>query len=475
MAFLHGVETITVKTGNRTITVVPSSIAVLVGIAPLGAKQTPILVSGSADLPQFGKRLPGFNIPETLDTLFAGRGSVVVVINVFNEDDHVVAVTDEVVAVADARFKLAFAPVGDTAAVLKNAAGDVTYVLDEDYTLDEWGNGVVIAGSSIVAGNIEATYNKLDTTSISDADIIGTIETGDVRTGLQLIDKIPTLFGFRPKIIISPGYTNRAAVSAAIVPFAEKYRAISYIDGETDMSVADALTNRGVLGTIGWNVANSRLIPVYPLWKKSNPDPQAVSGSTILEWYSSLMTAITAAADRELGYHFSPSNKTIPGIVGPELVITTSHTDSTAQNQLLNAAGIVSYLAPVGGGYLSWGNRSSLYPSNTEAVNFIAVQRVKDILEDSVEGAMLPYIDQPLTTGIIDSIRNTVNNFIRTLIQRGALIEGSCTFDPSLNSPEDLAAGQAKFTLTFMSPVPLERITFYSTVDPSLLSTLLAR
>lgn len=476
MAFLHGVETITLLAGIRPIQAVPSSIIILTGIAPIGPAQVATLVASSDQAAQFGVRLPGFNIPEALDSIFAQGAGIIIVINTFTEASNAVAVTAEVVTITDNKFKLAFAPVGATRPVVKDAATSlITYTEGSQYTIDEFGNGVILDTVSIAAGTVKITYKKLDETTVNASQINGSFNsTTNVRTGMNLIDTIPTLFGFKPKLLICPGYSAVPAVSAAMLTYATKYRGISLLDAPTGTKPAAAIAGRGIAGTFGWNTANSRNVLLYPRWKKGSPDPRAANNDTILEWYSALMAGVIAVNDNVNGYWFSPSNKEIKGVVAPEILITCSLTDSTAENQQLNAAGIVSYFNSFGTSMVTWGNRSAMFPTDTQAVNFINGQRVKDILEDSVEAAMLPFVDQPINKGTIDAVRATVNSFIRSLVQRGALIDGSCKYDPALNSVEELAAGHVVYSIDFMFPTPMERITFNSFVDISLLSQLLA-
>jgi len=474
MAFLHGVEIITVTSGNRSVQVVPSSIIVLTGIAPTGPLQTPTIVLSTKDASQFGPRVPGFNIPEALDSILAQGAGVIVVINTYNETNNAVAVAAETVVVALNKFKTAFAPIAVARPVVTNTGGTTTYVEGADYSIDAFGNGVVLNTTNIPDGSIKITYKKLDSATVSAAQINGTIVAG-VRTGMALIDLIPTLFKFKPKIIISPGYSAIPAVSAAMLTYANKSRAIDLLDAPAGTKFSAALAGRGAAGTFGWNTGSSRNTLLFSQWKKPSPDPRALSTDFVLEWYSAIMAGVIANNDNVNGYWFSPSNKPIAGVLGPDQIITCSVTDPTAENQQLNAAGIVAYFVDFGTGLLTWGNRSAMFPSDTQAVNFINVQRVKDILEDSVEAAMLPFVDQPINKGGIDSVRATVNAFINSLVQKGALIDGSCKFDPSLNSVSELALGHVVYTITFMAPTPMERITFNSFVDVSLLSQLLAQ
>jgi phage tail sheath protein FI len=125
-----------------------------------------------------------------------------------------------------------------------------------------------------------------------------------------------------------------------------------------------------------------------------------------------------------------------------------------------------------GTGLRVWGNRSSAYPNSTAPDNFISVRRTMDIIEESVELAMLQFIDQPISNALITAIVASVNSFLRTLIQRGALVAGSASYDPSENPPAQISAGQLVFDIDVMPPPPAERLTFQTFIDVSLLQQL---
>jgi phage tail sheath protein FI len=65
-----------------------------------------------------------------------------------------------------------------------------------------------------------------------------------------------------------------------------------------------------------------------------------------------------------------------------------------------------------------------------------------DVIEESVELSMLQFLDQPISNALITAILASVNSFIRTLIQRGALVAGAATYNPAENPPNTIAAGQ---------------------------------
>ena len=156
-----------------------------------------------------------------------------------------------------------------------------------------------------------------------------------------------------------------------------------------------------------------------------------------------------------------------------ELPITALINDSATEANALNEAGIVTLFNSFGTGIRTWGNRSAAFPTNTSPENFINIQRTADMVHESLELASLQFLDMPLTQALIDSIRESGNGFIRTLVQRGALLPGSkVVYDPTRNSVTELAAGHVVFGLDFMVPPPAERITFESFINIELLKAL---
>jgi uncharacterized protein len=170
-----------------------------------------------------------------------------------------------------------------------------------------------------------------------------------------------------------------------------------------------------------------------------------------------------------LGYHWSPSNAPIAGIVGIERSLTARINDASSEVNQLNEVGITTVFNAFGSGFRTWGNRSAAYPSETGAETFVSVQRTADVIEESIEFSMLQFIDAPIDDALVDAIKDTVNSFIRELVGRGALIDGSCTFDPADNPPEEIAAGHLTFGYNFMPPTPAERLSFKAFLDISLL------
>lgn len=470
-SFLHGVETVELKNSIVPISVVKSAVVGLVGIAPKGALNTLTLVQNSVDAAQFGSQLTGFSIPQALDAIFAQGAGTVLVVNIFDPATMTTAVTAESVTVTNRKATMAFAPVGASAPVVTHTSGTPTYVAGTDYTIDDFGAITILApiGTIAEAATLKVTYAKLNATAVTAALINGTIDgTTQARSGFKCFVDAYNNFGFKPKLLIAPNYSSLNTVATQMIVEANNYSAHALIDAPASTTVANVIAGRGPSGSINFYTSDKRAILCYPQFKKYDVATNSVINVPSSQFWAGVM----CANDNANGYWYSPSNKEIKGIVGLERNISAAINDASTDANLLNAAGICTVFNSFGTGFRTWGNRSAAFPTSTVPSNFINVQRTADIINEAIQLAMLAFVDAPITNGVIDSIRESVNSFLRTLISRGALVDGICTYDPSLNSPTEIALGHLVFSLNIMPPTPAERITFNSFIDISLLKSL---
>lgn len=465
--YLHGVETIEVSQGSKPVQIVKSSVIALVGTAPTGTKNEPILVLSPNDAAQFGQQLPGFTIPQALDAIFKQGPATVVVVNTFDSTTNTAQVTTESQTITGGKLKLAFAPIGAVSIFLTNGTTPFTGVADVDYTLDAFGNFTALTAVAAEGLSLKFTYKKIDTGTITSAQIIGTNVSG-VRTGMKCWELIFNTFGFTPKILLAPTYVEILAVATEMIAVAPTYRAIALIDAPVTTSVSQAIAGRGPASTINMKTSSDRAYLLVPHLKVYD----ANTDSNINAPYSPFMAGVMARTDLNEGYWVSPSNKEILGIVGTEYIVTASVNDANTEANLLNEKGITTTFTGYGTGTRTWGNRSASFPTSSDPKNFIPIRRMADIVHESLEQAMLQFIDKPLNQATIDAIRDTGNGFFRTLIGRGACLPGSKCVYSSENTPEELAAGHVTFDLVFMGPTPAERITFKSFLDINLLTAI---
>ena len=404
-SFLHGVETVEITKGARTVQTVKTAVVGIVGTAPIEdvdaenrTINTPTLILNETEaVKYFGKHKNGYTIPQALEAIFDQGAGIAIVINVFDPSKHE--------SVADVKI-------------------------------------------SDINGSVDALTGK--------------------RTGMKAFEDCYSLFGYYPKTIIAPVFCEDTAVVSAMTTICNKIRAIGIADAPVGATVQDVITGRGSQGTINFNTSSERIILCYPHLKVYDSESDSIK----LQPYSQRLAGVIAAKDVDRGYHWSPSNTEIQGIVGIERQLTSMINDPTSEVNALNEAGVVTVFNSYGSGFRTWGNRTAAYPTKTHPTNFINVRRTADIIHESVEYSMLQFIDYPIDDGLIDSICETVNQFIRSLIGRGALIDGKCTYNEAKNSATEIANGHLVFDIEFMPPTPAERITFESYIDIELLKSL---
>ena len=339
----------------------------------------------------------------------------------------------------------------------------IPYALDAIF--DHGGTTVVVVNVFDPAVHVDANGNP-DPSLVTASDIIGSVDaTTGKRTGLQIADELFSLFGFTPKILLAPVYCEQSAVMSEMIAKAENLRAIALIDAPAGLTVQQVLTERGTGGQL--NTSSYRAVLCYPHLKVWD----IATNTERLEPFSQRLAGVMAKVDHEKGYWWSPSNNEILGIIGMERAITASVNDPNTEANILNENGVVTVFNSFGTGYRVWGNRSAAYPSYTDPKTFISVRRTADIIAESIEFSTLQFLDKPITAAI-DGVLSMVNAFIRTLVGRGALVDGKCYFPKDKNPSDQLAAGRLYFAYEIMPPTPAERITFEQVINIELLKKL---
>lgn len=467
--YLHGVETINLPSSVSTVNQINAAVVAIIGIAPVGPKQAITLCLNEKDDAQFGAQLVGFNIPRTLGILRKEAGGFpVLVINVFEDVAHTTPITDESKTITNGKLKLDFNPVG-AVTIKDNAGNPSTLQLNTDYTLDAFGNFVALSAAAANGTALRFTYRRLNASAITASNIVGAVSGAGLRTGLELLDECFSRFGYNPKIIIAPEFSTLSGVFTAMRAKALKLRARFLQDAPAGITVQAAITGRGVGGTIGFNTADERTKLCYPMLKTYHPSTEAEENYPM----SAFAAGVWVSTVISNGYWFSPSNKPLKSATSAERVITSNVNDASTEANSLNAAGITTYFNDFGTGLKLWGNRNASFPSQSTPRTFDSFVFVDDIVTESLERFAANMLDMPVTQAWIDSVRESGNNFINSLIKRGALLPGSrIEYNRASNPPAQIANGQVVFTKVYMAPVPAERITIENIIDINLLQKL---
>ena len=454
--FLHGVEIVEVSDGARAIQTVRSSVIGVVGTAPKGPVNTPVLIMGSLTdaVKQFGKGVG--TIPDALDAIFDQAGAMVVVINVLDPATH-----KEAVAAVEYSFDAddqIFLPDGYVSGVVVTSQDAVTtYVADTDYAITSADTEAPVitrlAGGAIAEGSaVMINYDKPDASAVAPSDVVGGVDgvTG-AYTGVHALLAAEGSVHVKPKVLCAPGYTGERPEDAAnpvvseMLGIADRLRAVIIADGPNTTD-ADAITYRGDWGSKRVYVVDPQ-VKVYDAATESYIDMPA----------SARCAGIIARTDADLGFWWSPSNKLMYGIGGTARPVDFSMGDPNSRANYLNENEVATIINQ--DGYRLWGNRTC---SADPKWAFLSVVRTADMMHESLQAAHLWAVDRNITKTYLEDVTEGVNAYLRHLKAIGAILGGTCWADPELNTPTQIAAGKVYFDFDFTPPSPAEHVTFRS-------------
>lgn len=469
--YLHGVETIEVEQGSRPITVIKAGVVGIIGTSAYADKNTPILITSPSDAAEkLGPAMAEFTLRKHVDLIYKQGGqATIIAVNVYNDEDHTATVTNEVRTIVGGKFKLALQrdPFADV--VVKSFDVATTYTEGTDYTVDIHGN-VTILNTDLLETDetqVKVTYTRHSASLVNEADVIGDIVDGG-RTGLKVFELCRSMFGFGPKILLAPVFCETQTMVDELASLAGSLRARALVDGAMQ-TVEDAIVGRGPLGTHNFNTGNRRIGLCFPKREVLMPhsDTEEVIG------FATFVAGAWVKNISQKDIHYGPSNVELLGSGAPTVVITGEINNPATDANLLNEKGIITYMNAYGSAPRTWGNRSAAWPNSTTVDNFLSVLLVADVIDESIELAMIDYIDKPLNDALIMSIKESVNAFLNTLVARGVSLPGvECIYDPADNPADELALGHLTFRDQYLPPTPAERITFKRYLATELLNNL---
>lgn len=466
--YLHGSEILEINRSPSPVRAVKSAVIGVVGTAPSGpVNQLTELLSEPA-MAQFGAQRSGFTLPQALATLSGYGVGVILAINVLDPQKHKTRVTDEALTFKNDRARLAHAPVMNV--TVKAPTGNITWVAGKDYLTDpDTGELTRPAGSGIDAGaQVMVTYDYADPTRVSAADVIGGVNAAGLRYGMKLFGDSRALKGYVPKILIAPVWCTQTSVMTELDVQADRLQAVAYVDAPAGTTPEQAIAGRGPAGTINFNTGSGRLRLCYPHVKVYD----AQTDADRLDPLSTHAAGLRALTDLEHGYWWSSSNQLLKGVTGTERPITAEPDDPNSEANQLNARGITTVFNNYGSGFRLWGNRMASYPTVTGLLSFENCRRVKDMTDEAIRVSSLPFIDQPVTQALTDTLLESVNQYGRKLIGDGALLGFKCWYDKARNEEADLADGHMLISYKLTPPPPLERLTLESEITSEYLVNL---
>lgn len=386
-----------------------------------------------------------------------------------DESGSITATAAEVVAAVGALEKtgitVALAPDTDGKGVMSPFSITLSGGEDEPFPLN---TPVVVAGGigqAAKLGTAGSLYNELNDifdqygalVVVVRADTADAEETqrAAVIAAMAGLVKSKTITTYQPRILIAPAFSDDDAVAKALETKAAKLRAITYIESAPAATVQEVVKRRDLFG--------ERVELMRPRVQVADSD-----GQLVYQPYTARAAGLRARIDNEKGWWWSKSNQDIYNILGVEQVDDWSLSDPNCTANLLNMDNVSTIIRH--DGFKHWGNRlCTTHPQ----LRFEAVRRTADIIEDSIQEAMMPFIDMPLDKWVRDDILDSVNSYLRSLVKLKAIFGGRAWLNEELNTAESLAAGRLYIDYDFGPKSPLERLTL--TANPTNNSYALAQ
>ena len=263
----------------------------------------------------------------------------------------------------------------------------------------------------------------------TDLNVIGSTD-GNTYTGLQALLAAQTKLGVKPTILGAPGLDTQPVVQE-MVDIAKKLRGFVYAgakaaDGFTPAAdEAEAITYRE-------NFAYRELMVIWP-------DTNDGGGDIIAR-----ALGLRAAIDESVGWHKTISNVPLGGITGLEHDVHFDLTDPSTAAGVLNAAQVTTVIRQ--NGFRLWGNRTCADDQQPN-FSFESAVRTSHALQETIELIVAPFLDQPMTNGLIKDLIETGNARFRQLTVEGRIMQ---------NSAQELAQGRPRFRIQFTPVAPLE-------------------
>lgn len=283
----------------------------------------------------------------------------------------------------------------------------------------------------------------------------GTDNVTGAPLGLQSLLSAKSTYGVAPRILIAPSFTQNLSVVNEFIPIAERLHGVIVADGPNSTD-ADALAYRAQIGS-------KRVYLVDPAVKAWSTTANAET----VQPASARVAGLMARMDHEKGYWNSPSNELI-NVTGTARPIDFELGVRTSRANLLNEQEIATIIREEG--YRLWGNRTC---TSDPKWAFLKRVRIADMVDESIQQRHLWAVDRNIDLTYVEDVVEGVNDFGRSLVKRGALVDFKCWAEPDLNTIDDLEDGRATFDYDWVETPTAERITFRSQINRGYLTQVL--
>lgn len=471
----HGVSTSKKATSVSTPVVAASGIHFVVGTAPVqmvgGKVNEVVMAQNYAEAVQqlgYSDDWEKYGLCEEMYSAFRlYQTSPVFMVNVLDPQKHKTAVPKTGKKPEDNQILLPLEAIADTVQIT-----DKEKETDFDVFYNDANCVIEFLGETPQTEEVEIEYSEVAPSQITKDDIIGGYSIAShTTTGLELIDRTFPKYSVVPDIILCPNWSHDPEVAAVMAAKAENinglFEAVAILDVDTTQESG---------------ITHYSEVPEWKKQKKFMKEtevvcfPKVALGDRVFHFSTQLAGSMSATDnDEDLGGGTpceSASNKSLQAdrmvmADGKEVVLDLQNAN------YLNENGVVTGLNFYNG-FVSWGNYTACYPSNTAPADyFYCINRMFRWVAKTTILSYWSYIDRKLTRRLIDAILQGINGWLNGLTADEKILGGRVEMNEEENTTTALMAGHVKFHVYLTPPSPLQQLEFVLEYDLSYLKALI--
>ena len=487
MAFYHGVKVSEVPTSILPPVDVAAGIPFIVGTAPQGKVNEPVLCATYADLvaefgfvpaeldAESGLKKYAFSISEFAKSQFGlfGVGPVIVV-NVLDTTKHKKVATTKSIKLDAKTGSVTVAETGillDSVSVVPATSSAYTKGVDYEMALDDNAH-LVITSLKDAQGQFKCAVGealtfvaeKADASKVTIDEVVGGVNAQGKKSGFELVDECFPRFRLVPGILLAPGYSGNATVAAIMAAKSaninELFSCVCLIDVPTDevklYSDVPAWKNEN-------NIVDSLQYACWPMLKL---DDTLYHASTQV---AGLIGKVDGEND-DVPYK-SPSNENVQA-TATVLADGTEVFMDKVKADYLNSQGIATFMNFMNG-WVLWGNRTACFPGNTDVKdNFLCIRRMFNWVGNTLIQTFWQKVDDPTNLRLVQTVVESCNVMLNGWAARQYILGGRVVMLDSENPKTDLMNGKIRFHVYITPPSAAEQLEFILEYDPAYVETL---
>jgi len=442
-----------------------ATLPVYIGVLPIhqlidysGKVNQPILVQSFSDAQQkvgYSDNWDDFSLCEAVYAHFKNSIQAVgpiVLINVLDPDSHQTPDQSAEVALVNGQGYI------NNNKVILNSCAIAGKTLGTDFSVEYTADGSKVLLKDLtgsLTSPVTVTFAEVNPAAITKSEIIGgTNPNTGAKSGIAAVDLVYNKYNMIPTILAAPGWSHIPEVDAALKAAAQKINGHWYAWVNSDLAADSDADN--IEEAKAWKAANGYTgAGEGPCWPRAKNDNRKFHLSTL-----TTVTMQWVDANNDNIPFETPSNKPID-ITGLCLADGTEIIFDQIQANDLNSKGIrtATYW---GGRWVLWGSHTGEYEYGKDMDprnKFDSSVRMLYYLVNDFQRRYGVEVDKPMDRARVDTILNNYQEFLDSLIARGALLYGEISFNETSNPTSDIVEGDFVFDIATTTTPPGKSLT----------------